>query len=102
MNISNIELQIEALSNKKYGYGFLNKNEVIKVIKLLQENNIPVSGFDGFSPHPDGRVQIEQDFSRDYSKFSAKEAYDLSLEYFLKDRSIDTLYSISFKGKTRG
>jgi len=90
---------ISFLDKKKvpgYGMNLLRKEDCIELIKLCQKNSVRVFGFDGFIIHPNYGVQIEQDYSRDYSKFSSEQAAQLSLEYFSKDRSENVLYEISF------
>lgn len=45
------------------------------------------------------RYQIDQNYSRDYSRFDCENAYLLTKEYFLKSDQEGVFYDISYQDK---
>ena len=74
----------------------LDKDSSLALIELLYQENIRIYWFDGFYLLEKWKYQIDQDFSRDYSRFSLQESYELCKEYFLKSRDKNIFYEISF------
>jgi hypothetical protein len=103
INLKKLELE---LSDKNRA-GLLNRENAIRFIEALQKNNVCVFGFDGFNINgniktsrffmtDDKSIQPNQDLSRDYSAYTKEQAYKLCMEYFYKDKSVGTLYEISY------
>lgn len=85
----------------------LTKEKALLFILELKKQDIRVYGFDGFNvgknikPIPgfalnDKSVQIEQNYSRDYSRYSKDEQYQMCIDYFTQESNQETLYDISF------
>jgi hypothetical protein len=71
------------------------KDSITLIEKLIKENK-HIYGFDGFIILEEGKKRIEQDYSRDYSKFNKNEQHQLVLEYFLKhSKDEKVVYEIS-------
>lgn len=93
--------------NAVHNVYLLNSKQSIAFLELLKANNQISYGFDGFimgnDYSPDGKLgrQIEQNYSRDFSRephkgISNAEMYQFAKEYFETHNIQNVLYEISF------
>lgn len=73
----------------------LNKKDSLNFIELLNNKKMKIFWFDWFTLE-NWKYQIQQDYSRDYSRFSLEDSYLLSKEYFLKDNTDSIFYYFSY------
>jgi len=70
--------------------------DALGFIEILLKEHKSIYGFDWFRLLYEWKYQIDQDFCRDYSRFSNEERYSLIKEYFLKSNDKAIFYSISY------
>jgi len=84
-NPNEIHKFLDENSEPNYGFGRLDSKNALVFVELLRKNNLPILGFDGFHRRTDissHAVQIDQQFSRDFSGKSLEESLRLAEEFF--------------------
>lgn len=90
---------IENHKIKWFDITLLSKNDVISFLNIFK-NEITIYWFDWFYLQEDWSYQIDQNYCRDYSRFSEEESYNLALEFFLKNEVNNIYYYyLSFSEK---
>ncbi|HUC02109.1 MAG TPA: hypothetical protein VMA75_04400 [Candidatus Paceibacterota bacterium] len=82
----------------------LNRKDAVVFLGLLRENNLRLLGFDGFhllknvSPRA---IQIDQDYSADYSDDSFEISYQKAKDFFEQHKEGDIAYEFVYDSKQK-
>jgi RHS repeat-associated protein len=85
--------------SEPYGVGMLTAEDALKFVRLCMKNNVQIHGFDGFHRRldiSDRTIQIDQQYSADYSETLPERAYELASEYFQQHQGDNMLYEIAY------
>lgn len=75
---------------------FLKREEAIAFIGLCKNQGVGIYGFDGFHLLPNDVIQIDQEFSPDYSDVDSDVAYNLALKFFEEHQEKDIGYEFVY------
>jgi hypothetical protein len=83
------------------GAGMLTSSDAIEFVKLCMHSKIPIYGIDGFHRRVDkspAAIQIDQNYSTNYSNVTTEEACKLALDFLGKKTGDDTmLYEVIYE-----
>ena len=91
-------------SVEPYGVGMFTSSDAIEFIKQCMHSKIPIYGIDGFHRRTDvspKAIQIDQNYSTNYSSVTTEEAYKRALDFLEEKKEDDTmLYQVIYEHVT--